>query len=131
MIFQEIPCTEILDSIVIFIDGDISTEPRGQAIASHMTTCSNCQAELEHEQAMRTLLQDVLRRTCCESAPQELHDQIHLQLQSQMMGQFASEVVTEFKMTEISIEIDEFGNIEHRETTIQHTQEIRFDDGQN
>ncbi len=130
MIFQEIPCTEILDSIVIFIDGDISTEPRGQQFASHMTTCPNCQAELEHEQAMRTLLQDVLRRTCCENAPQELHDQIHLQLQAQMVGQFASEVVTEFKMTEISIEIDEFGNIEHRETTIEHTQEIRFEDGQ-
>lgn len=130
MIFQEIPCTEILDSIVIFIDGDISAEPRGQQFASHMTTCPNCQAELEHEQAMHTLLQDVLRRTCCESAPQALHDQIHQQLQAQMRGQFASEVVTEFKMTEISIVIDEYGNIEHRETTIEHTQEIRFDDGQ-
>ena len=130
MIFQEIPCAEVIDSIVIFIDGDISTEPRGQQFASHMTTCSNCQAELEHEQAMRTLLQDVLRRTCCESAPQALHDQIHQQLQAQMRGQFASEVVTEFKMTEISIEIDEYGNIEHRDTTIEHTQEIRFDDGQ-
>ena len=80
---------------------------------------------------MRILLQDVLRRTCSESAPQDLHDQIHLQIQAQMMSQFASEVVTEFKMTEISIEIDEFGNIEHRETIIEHTQEIRFDDGQN
>ena len=57
--------------------------------------------------------------------PQQLQ-----QLQAQMRGQFASEVVTEFKMTEISIEIDEYGNIEHRETTIEHTQEIRFDDGQ-
>jgi hypothetical protein len=72
-----------------------------------------------------------LRRTCCESAPQELHDQIHQQLQAQMRGQYAAEVVTEFKMTEISIEIDEYGNIEHRETTIEHTQEIRFDDGKN
>jgi len=130
MIFQEIPCADVLNSIVIFIDGDIAQEPRGQAIASHMTMCPNCQAELEHEQVMRTLLQDVLRRSCCESAPQELHDQIHLQLQAQMMGQFSSEVVTEFKMTEISIEIDEFGNIEHREVTIEHTQEIRFYDGQ-
>jgi UDP-N-acetylmuramoylalanine-D-glutamate ligase len=29
-------------------------------------------------------------------------------------------------MTEISIEIDEFGQIEHREVTIEHTEEIRF-----
>ena len=118
MIFHEIPCADVLNSIVIFVDGDIAAEPRGEAFAAHMTMCSNCQAELAHEQAMRTLLQDVLRRTCCESAPQDLHDQIHLQLQAQMMGQFASEVVTEFKMTEISIEIDEFGNIEHRHNSL-------------
>ena len=37
MIFQEIPCADVLNSIVIFIDGDIDQEPRGQAIASHMT----------------------------------------------------------------------------------------------
>jgi hypothetical protein len=29
-------------------------------------------------------------------------------------------------MTEISIEIDAFGQIEHREVTIEHTEEIRF-----
>jgi hypothetical protein len=29
-------------------------------------------------------------------------------------------------MTEISIEIDEIGQIEHREVTIEHTEEIRF-----
>ena len=29
-------------------------------------------------------------------------------------------------MTEISIEIDEFGQIEHREVTIEHTEEITF-----
>jgi len=29
-------------------------------------------------------------------------------------------------MTEISIEIDEFGNIEHREVTFEHTEEIQY-----
>jgi hypothetical protein len=34
-------------------------------------------------------------------------------------------------MTEISIEIDEFGNVEHREVQIEetHVQHINFDDG--
>ena len=32
-------------------------------------------------------------------------------------------------MTEISIEIDEFGTIEHREITIEHTEEIRYKTG--
>jgi autonomous glycyl radical cofactor GrcA len=42
-----------------------------------------------------------------------------------MTGTF-TEVVTQYSMTEISIEIDEFGQIEHREVTIEHTEEIRF-----
>jgi hypothetical protein len=29
-------------------------------------------------------------------------------------------------MTEISIEIDEYGQVEHREVTIEHTEEIRY-----
>jgi hypothetical protein len=43
----------------------------------------------------------------------------------------ATEVVTTFSMTEISIEIDEFGNVEHREVQIEetHVQHINFDDG--
>ena len=46
-------------------------------------------------------------------------------------GQSATEVVTTFSMTEISIEIDEFGNVEHREVQIEqtHVQHINFDDG--
>jgi hypothetical protein len=42
-----------------------------------------------------------------------------------MTGAF-TEVVTQYSMTEISIEIDEFGQIEHREVTIEHTEEIRY-----
>jgi hypothetical protein len=33
----------------------------------------------------------------------------------------SSEVITQFSMTEISIEIDEFGNVEHREIQIEET----------
>ena len=47
------------------------------------------------------------------------------QIHGQMTGAF-TEVVTQYSMTEISIEIDEFGQIEHREVTIEHTEEIRF-----
>ena len=77
---------------------------------------------------MHALLQDVLRRTCNEIAPDDLHDSIYQQIHAQLTGAFTTEVITEFTMTEISIEIDEFGNIEHREVTIEHTEEIRYQD---
>jgi hypothetical protein len=48
-----------------------------------------------------------------------------------MGARSSTEVVTTFSMTEISIEIDEFGNVEHREVQIEetHVQHINFDDG--
>jgi hypothetical protein len=97
-------CNEVLNSFVLLIEGSI---------------------EQPHEQAMRQLMQDTLRRSCNEKAPEDLHDAIYRQIHGQMAGSF-TEVVTQYSMTEISIEIDEFGQIEHREVTIEHTEEIRF-----
>jgi hypothetical protein len=78
---------------------------------------------------MHDLLQETLRRSCNESAPEDLHEAIQRQLRAQMSG--TTEVVTQFSMTEISIEIDEFGNIEHREIQIEqtHIQHFIDDDG--
>jgi autonomous glycyl radical cofactor GrcA len=75
-------------------------------------------------------MQDTLRRSCNEKAPEDLHDAIYRQIHAQMAGSF-TEIVTQYSMTEISIEIDEFGQIEHREVTIEHTEEIRFLDSSN
>ena len=72
-------------------------------------------------------MQEVLRRSCDEKAPEDLQNSIHEQLLAQMSGGISS-VVTQYSMTEISIEIDEFGQIEHREVTIEHTEEIRYID---
>jgi hypothetical protein len=77
---------------------------------------------------MHTLLQDVLRRTCDEKAPEDLHRSIHEELLRQASGTGVTEVVTQFSMTEISIEIDEFGNVEHREIQIEQTHVQHFVD---
>jgi anti-sigma factor (TIGR02949 family) len=117
-------CSEVLNSFVLVIEGNIEV-PHMNMIEVHISTCPACEAELAHEQAMHSLMQEVLRRSCDEKAPEELHDAIYRQIQGQMTGVF-TEVVTQYSMTEISIEIDEFGQIEHREVTIEHTEEIRF-----
>jgi mycothiol system anti-sigma-R factor len=119
-----VPCNEILNSFVLLIEGNIQ-DPQLQTIEIHVAQCPACEAELAHERHMRSLMQEALRRTCNEEAPQDLHDAIFNQIHGQMAGAF-TEVVTQFSMTEISIEIDEFGQIEHREVTIEHTEEIRY-----
>ena len=117
-------CNEVLNSFVLLIDEQME-QPEIALVEVHIAACPACEAELAHEQAMRQLMQDVLRRSCNEKAPEDLHDSIYRQIHAQMAGSF-TEVVTQYSMTEISIEIDEFGQIEHREVTIEHTEEIRF-----
>jgi hypothetical protein len=126
---EEIPCIEVLSSVVFIIEGVAQEASNSQAIASHLNSCSACQAEVEHEQAMHMLLQDVLRRSCDEKAPEDLHRSIHEELLRQATGGAGvTEVVTQFSMTEISIEIDEFGNVEHREIQIEQTHVQHFVD---
>ena len=126
---EEIPCVEVLSSVVFIIEGVMEESQNPQAIASHLNSCLACQAEVDHEQAMHILLQDVLRRTCDERAPEDLHRSIHEELLRQATGGTGvTEVVTQFSMTEISIEIDEFGNVEHREIQIEQTHVERYED---
>jgi hypothetical protein len=118
---EEIPCFEVLSSVVFIIEGAIDEARNPQAIASHLDTCVACRSEVAHEQEMHSLLQDVLRRTCDEKAPIDLQQSIHEALLRQASGVGVTEVVTQFSMTEISIEIDEFGNVEHSEIQIEQT----------
>jgi hypothetical protein len=126
---EEIPCFQVLSSVVFIIEGAIEQAENPRAITSHLNNCLPCQSEVAHEQAMHTLLQDVLRRSCDEKAPEDLHRSIHEELLKQAQGGASvTEVVTQFSMTEISIEIDEFGNVEHREVQIEQTHIQHFID---
>jgi len=125
---EEIPCFEVLSSVVFIVEGAIEEAHNPQAIASHLDSCLACRSEVTHEQAMHSLLQDVLRRTCDEKAPADLQQSIHEALLRQVSGVGITEVVTQFSVTEISIEIDEFGNVEHSEIQIEETHVQRYED---
>ena len=125
---ERIGCPEVLASIVFIIEDAIEQVERPDDIQDHINLCPNCSRQLEHERLTHTFLVDALRRACVEKAPESLYESIH----SQLIGaSSATEVVTTYSMTEISIEIDEFGNVEHREVQIEetHVQHINFDDG--
>ena len=115
----EIQCGEVLSSVVFIVEEQMQELAQASQIEAHLLSCLACQAEVAHERAMHDLLQQSLRRTCTDRAPEDLHDALHRQLRAEMTG--TTEVVTQFSMTEISIEIDEFGNIEHREIQIEET----------
>jgi hypothetical protein len=125
---ERIGCPEVLASIVFIIEDAIEQVEHPDDVRNHINLCPNCSRQLEHEQLTHTFLVDALRRACVEKAPESLYESI----QNQLIGTSSTtEVVTTFSMTEISIEIDEFGNVAHREVQIEetHVQHINFDDG--
>ena len=126
MSFIEIHCGDVLSSVIFIIEDQMQEIPHAREIEAHISGCQPCQSEVAHERAMHDLLQETLRRSCNEQAPEDLHEAIHRQLRAQMAG--SGEIVTQFSMTEISIEIDEFGNIEHREIQIEQTHIQHFID---
>jgi mycothiol system anti-sigma-R factor len=107
---NETNCVDVLHSVLLFVDGEISDTSEIATIEVHLQQCVACTAELEHERNVRSLMQSVLRRSCNESAPQELHELIHQQLINVSLNS-APDIVREFRMTEISIEINEDGSI--------------------
>jgi hypothetical protein len=125
---ERIGCPEVLASIVFIIEDAIEQVEHPDDVQNHINLCPNCSRQLEHERLTHTFLVDALRRACVEKAPESLYESI----QNQLIGTSSTtEVVTTFSMTEISIEIDEFGNVAHREVQIEetHVQHINFDDG--
>ena len=132
----ELECFEVLTSFVILVDADVSQveihleiENMPQLtlanINSHLSGCVPCSMELVHERAMRDLTRDVLRRSCNEEAPSELHEALNAMFNQANFAGFKNEVITEFSMHELTIEIDEFGNIEYRETRVEGRTEHR------
>jgi len=137
----ELECFEVLTSFVILVDADVSQveiqleiENRPQLtlanINSHLSGCVPCSMELVHERAMRDLTRDALRRSCNEEAPSELHEALNTMFNQANFAGFKNEVITEFSMHEVTIEIDEFGNIEHREIRVEGRTEYRNEEEQ-
>ena len=135
----ELECFEVLTSFVILVDADVSQveihleiENMPQLtlanINSHLSGCIPCSMELVHERAMRDLTRNALRRSCNEEAPSDLHEALNAMFNQANFAGFKNEVITEFSMHEVTIEIDEFGNIEHREIRVEGRTEYRNDE---
>lgn len=150
----ELECVEVMTTFVILIDQDVKelTEiaiaieaPReveleiqmycGESpnltlenINLHLASCIPCSLELIHERSVREMARESLRRSCNEEAPKDLHDSLNAMFNQANFAGFKNEVITEFSMHEVTIEIDEFGNIQHREIRVEGRTEFRNDE---
>ena len=105
---MSIPCDKCCESLVLFIDNEIDDSATFNEIAFHLQDCQGCRGEMESQRAALNLIQSLLTRSCCESAPSSLQEQIALRLaelaSQEMITSSQSEIITQYRRTEITID---------------------------
>ena len=64
---HEVPCSEVLDRVYEYIDGEVDGERRHQ-IKEHLDECSPCLREFGLEEAVKA----IVKRSCSDPAPPDL-----------------------------------------------------------
>jgi len=105
---MSIPCDKCCENLVLFIDNEIDDSATFNEIAFHLQECQGCRGEMESQRAALNLIQSLLTRSCCESAPSSLQEQIALRLaqlaNQEMLTTSQSEIITQYRRTEITID---------------------------
>ncbi|MFM7451919.1 MAG: anti-sigma factor family protein [Actinomycetota bacterium] len=105
---MSIPCDKCCENLVLFIDNEIDDSATFNEIAFHLQDCQGCRGEMESQRAALNLIQSLLTRSCCESAPSSLQEQIALRLaqlaNQEMLTSSQSEIITQYRRTEITID---------------------------
>lgn len=105
---SQVPCNDCRESLVLFIDNEIEDSATFNQIAFHLQECDGCRNQLEIERRALNLIRTLLSRSCCETAPSTLQERIahqlhELQLQ-EMAGFTQTEIITQYRRTEITID---------------------------
>jgi hypothetical protein len=75
-------CRTVMAAIHPFIDNQIEDSAIFNAIAFHLQGCSDCAIRTERERKQISLLRELLTRSCIESTPDTLAEQIVMQIRS-------------------------------------------------
>ena len=108
-----VQCNQVLNSIVLFIDNEIEDSAQFNAVAFHLQECDGCRDVMELERRQLQMVQSLLNRSCCETAPAELLVRIAGQVsalaaelsQAEAIGFVGqTEIITKYSRTEITID---------------------------
>jgi len=72
---ERVDCAQAIDQLFEFLDAEIDEE-RGDRIRVHLASCEQCFHEYDVVDHMKALI----KRSCGERAPVELHERIRVQL---------------------------------------------------
>ncbi len=103
-----IPCSACQESLVVFIDNEIEDSVVFNEIAFHLQDCQSCRAQMELERQALNVIRLLLTRACCEEAPHSLQEKVTDQIKElgarEMAGFTQTEIITQYRRTEITID---------------------------
>ncbi|NCV43932.1 MAG: hypothetical protein EBW15_03900, partial [Actinobacteria bacterium] len=105
---NQISCELCQEWLVPFIDNQIEDSAVFNEIAFHLQDCADCRTQLEIERRTIGVVRALLSRSCCETAPVTLQErvahQLHLLQLQQLAGFTQTEIITQYRRTEITID---------------------------
>jgi mycothiol system anti-sigma-R factor len=115
------PCDQILQTLILYIDHELESEQDYQLFQLHFLECMACNELMMHEKAALDFMKNLLRSSCNEQAPQDLHQRIRQQTEA-LAGQSQVEYFSSTTITEFT-----FDGTTSIQVTQEFTQEIRHD----
>ena len=122
---NHIACPQVQENLILFIDHELPSPTDYQVFEIHFQDCQPCTQIMEVERAAISMMQELLRRSCIESAPEELYERIQDQI-NVLSAQTQVESFTQTTVTEITFGEGDSFQITH-EVTQEYTQEFRDD----
>lgn len=105
---NQISCELCQEWLVPFIDNQIEDSAAFNEIAFHLQGCADCRDQLEIERRTIEVMRAILTRSCCEIAPTTLQEriahEIHLLQLQQLAGFTQTEIIRQYRRTEITID---------------------------
>ncbi len=115
------PCDQVLQTLVLYIDNELPSEQDYQFFQTHFQECINCTELMTYERDTLEFMKNLLRSSCNEEAPQDLHERIREQITA-LSGQSQVEFFSQTTITEFT-----FDGTTSIQVTQEFTQEIRHD----
>ena len=103
-----IHCQQCQDSMLVFIDNEIEDSAIFNQIAFHLQECLSCRTQMELERQALNMIRVLLNRACCEVAPETLQERVADQIRQlsarEPAGFTQTEIITQYRRTEITID---------------------------
>ena len=118
---HDLACDQVQQTVVLFIDHELPSDDQYQLFEFHFQECEPCLELLNTERAAISFMQNLLRNTCNEVAPESLNARIQATINS-LAATSTVEFFSQTTITEFT-----FDGTTSIEITQEFTQEIRHE----